>query len=310
MDNKEDFFKNYRGRYSSYWIERWGLIPELPTSFDNANSIYELLAWLQRAFKNLLDDFQQLESEFEDFKNAIIDLLEYLIPELIRRYHNSAEFRKLFITMLKDILSGEERTWFKDFIKELLENDMREWFKDYLKSILSDPELKEFFKEYLKELLNDPSMKEWFKDYLKELLNDPELKEFFKEYLKELLNDPSMKEWFKDYLKELLNDPELKEFFKEYFKDLLNDPSFLDYLRNKLGIKALETKVNLLESALNKIIANLEESGAWTGGLSGDFNSGRDIATGNINIFGGTTDGNSFIRTNNGQTENDLAGGL
>ena len=276
MYNKEDFFKNYRGRYSSYWIERWGLIPELPTSFDNANSIYELLAWLQRAFKNLLDDFQQLESEFEDFKNAIIDLLEYLIPELIRRYHNSAEFRKLFITMLKDILSGEERTWFKDFLKELLEKDMREWFKDYLKSILSDSELKEFFKEYLKELLNDPSLKEWFKDYLKELLNDPEL----------------------------------KEFFKEYFKDLLNDPAFLDYLRNKLGIKALETKVNLLESALNKIIANLEESGAWTGGLSGDFNIGRDIATGNINIFGGTTDGNSFIRTNNGQTENDIAGGL
>ena len=276
MDNTEDFFKNYRGRYSSYWIERWGLIPELPTSFDNANSIYELLAWLQRAFKNLLDDFQQLESEFEDFKNAIIDLLEYLIPELIRRYHNSMEFRKLFITMLKDILSGEERTWFKDFLKELLENDMREWFKDYLKSILSDPELKEFFKEYLKELLNDPSMKEWFK-----------------EYFKDLLNDPSMKEWF-----------------KEYFKDLLNDQAFLDYLRNKLGIKALETKVNLLESALKKIIANLEESGAWTGGLSGDFNSGRDIATGNINIFGGKEDGNSFIRTNNGQTENDLAGGL
>ena len=25
MDNKEDFFKNYRGRYSQYWIERWGL---------------------------------------------------------------------------------------------------------------------------------------------------------------------------------------------------------------------------------------------------------------------------------------------
>ena len=71
MDNKEDLFKNYRGRYSQYWIERWGLIPELPTSFDNANSIYELIAWLQRAFKQLLDDFQQLESEFEDFKNVL-----------------------------------------------------------------------------------------------------------------------------------------------------------------------------------------------------------------------------------------------
>ena len=242
MDNTEDFLKNYRGRYSQYWVERWGLIPELPTSFDNANSIYELLAWLQRAFKNLLDDFQQLESEFEDFKNAIIDLLEYLIPELIRRYHKSEEFRKLFITMLKDILSGEERTWFKDFLKELLENDMREWFKEYLKTIL--------------------------------------------------------------------NDPELKEFFKEYFKDLLTDLTFLDELRDILGIKALETKVNRIESALNKIIANLESSGAWTGGLTGGFNNGRNIATGNINIFGGTTDGNSFIRTNSGQTENDLAGGL
>ena len=136
-------------------------------------------------------------------------------------------------------------------------------------------------------------MREWFKDYLKSILSDTELKEFFKEYLKELLNDP-----------------ELKEFFKEYFKELLTDPTFLDELRDILGVKALETKVNRIESTLNKIIANLEKSGAWTGGLSGDFNSGRDIATGNINIFGGTTDGNSFIRTNNGQTENDLAGGL
>ena len=242
MDNTEDFFKNYRGRYSQYWVERWGLIPELPTSFDNANSIYEFLAWLQRAFKNLLDDFQQLEAEFEDFKNAIIDLLEYLIPELIRRYHKSEEFRRLFIEMLKDILSGEERTWFKNFLKELFEIDMKEWFKDYLKTIL--------------------------------------------------------------------NDPELKEFFKEYFKDLLTDPTFLNELRNILGIKALETKVNRIESALTKIIANLESSGAWTGGLTGGFNNGRNIATGNINIFGGTTDGNSFIRTNSGQTENDLAGGL
>lgn len=239
---KEDFFRNYRGRYSRYWIERWGLIPELPSSFDNANSIYELLAWLQRAFKNLLDDFQQLESEFEDFKNALVDLLEYLIPELIRRYHKSEEFRRLFIEMLKDILAGEERDWFKDFLKELLENDMKEWFKDYLKTILQDPEL--------------------------------------------------------------------KEFFKNYIKGLLDDPAFLDSLRDKLGIKALETKLNRLESALMKLIANLENSGAWSGGLTGGLNSGRNIATGNINIFGGTTDGNSFIRTNNGQTENDLAGGV
>ena len=135
MDNIEDFFKNYRGKYSQYWIERWGLIPELPTSYDNANSVYELVAWLQRAFKNLLDDFQQLESEFEDFKNALIDLLKYLIPELIRRYSDSAEFRTIFISLLDDILAGEERNWLKDLLKELLEVDMRKWIETYLKEL-------------------------------------------------------------------------------------------------------------------------------------------------------------------------------
>ena len=62
--------------------------------------------------------------------------------------------------------------------------------------------------------------------------------------------------------------------------------------------------------ALMKIIANLKASGAWQGDLNGSFVNNRNIATGNINIFGGGTDSNSFIRTNNGQTENDLAGGV
>ena len=146
MDNTEDFFRNYRGKYSQYWIERFGLIPELPTSFDNANSMYELVAWLQRAFKNLLDDFQQLEAESEDFKNTIIDLLEYLIPELIRRYHDSAEFRALFIILLEDILAGEERNWVKDLLKELIEVDMRYWIEDYLKTLYG-LELKELEKQ-------------------------------------------------------------------------------------------------------------------------------------------------------------------
>lgn len=88
---KDEFFRAYRGRYSSYWVERWGLIPSIPTSFDNANSVYELLAWLQRAFKQLLDDFVALESELEDYKNALTELLEQLIPLLIRRYMESKE---------------------------------------------------------------------------------------------------------------------------------------------------------------------------------------------------------------------------
>lgn len=157
FNENEDFFKNYRGRYSQYWIERFGLIPELPTSFDNANSIYELIAWLQRAFKQLLDDFTALENEFEDFKNALIDLLEYLIPELIRRFAHSTEFRKIFSDLLKDVLNS----------------DLKQWFKNYLKDILRDPDMREFFKEYLKDIMHDPEMQKWFKDYLKELLNDP-----------------------------------------------------------------------------------------------------------------------------------------
>ena len=65
-----------------------------------------------------------------------------------------------------------------------------------------------------------------------------------------------------------------------------------------------------LKKALVKIIDNLQASGAWQGGLEGGFVTDRNIATGNINVFGGTPDGNSFIRTNNGSTENDLAGGI
>lgn len=71
---------------------------------------------------------------------------------------------------------------------------------------------------------------------------------------------------------------------------------------------------NKLKSALTNLLQNLKDSGAWnqTGStiFEGSLKSGRNIATGNINLFGGTTDGNSFIRTNSGSTENDLAGGV
>lgn len=81
-------------------------------------------------------------------------------------------------------------------------------------------------------------------------------------------------------------------------------------------INNLETKVNSLDSALRSIVASLIKSGAWdsnatpntTISLNGALKSGIDLAYGNINLFGGALDGNSFIRTNNGQTENDLAG--
>lgn len=125
----DEFFRNYRGRYSSYWVERWGLIPSIPTSFDNANSIYELLAWLQRAFKQLLDDFVALESEFEDFKNALTELLENLVPLLIKRYMESAEADRWFTgkadkyyeRVIKPYIDEQIRN-----LKEKVERDLRE----------------------------------------------------------------------------------------------------------------------------------------------------------------------------------------
>lgn len=73
---------------------------------------------------------------------------------------------------------------------------------------------------------------------------------------------------------------------------------------------ALRAENEKLKRALTKIINNLQASGAWQGGLDGDFVRDRNIATGNINLFSDTTDGRYFIRTNNGSTENDLAGGI
>ena len=71
---------------------------------------------------------------------------------------------------------------------------------------------------------------------------------------------------------------------------------------------------NKLKGALETLLGNLKTSGAWqqTGAtiFEGKFYNGRNIATGNINVFGGTVDGYHFIKTSNNLTENDLAGGV
>lgn len=244
----DEFFRNYRGRYSSYWVERWGLIPSIPTSFDNANSIYELLAWLQRAFKQLLDDFVALESEFEDFKNALTELLENLVPLLIKRYMESAEADRWF--------TGKADKYYERVIKPYIDEQIRN--------------LKEKIERDLQELENrfNEKLETEKQDRIREINN-----------LKEKLEA----------------EKQARERDKEDFNRKLQDAT---------------TKGNELMETLTKIISNLEKSGAWSGGLKGNFKDGRNIATGNINIFGGTPDGNSFIRTNNGSTENDLSGGI
>lgn len=76
----------------------------------------------------------------------------------------------------------------------------------------------------------------------------------------------------------------------------------------------LKNEYNKLKDAFEKLLQDLKGSGAWkqTGGtiFDGNLYPDRHIATGNINLFGGTVDGSAFIRTNNGKTENDLAGGI
>lgn len=245
---KDEFFRAYRGRYSSYWVERWGLIPSIPTSFDNANSIYELLAWLQRAFKQLLDDFVALESEFEDFKNALTELLENLVPLLIKRYMESAEADRWF--------TGKADKYYERVIKPYIDEQIRN--------------LKEKIERDLQAL---------------ETRINEKLEAEKQERIREINN---LKEKLEQEKQARLQD-------KEDFKRQLQEQA---------------TKNNELKETVFKLISNLEKSGAWAGGLKGDFKEGRNIATGNINIFGGTPDGNSFIRTNNGSTENDLSGGI
>ena len=79
------------------------------------------------------------------------------------------------------------------------------------------------------------------------------------------------------------------------------------------GLAESNRNIAKLTDALTKILQNLQNSGAWTSKgniLDGNFVQNRNIATGNINVFGGTPDGNSYIRTNNSKTENDLVGGI
>lgn len=244
----DDFFRNYRGRYSSYWVERWGLIPSIPTSFDNANSIYELLAWLQRAFKQLLDDFVALESEFEDYKNALTELLEYLVPFLIRRYMESKE--------ADDWFNKKADIYYDKIIKPYIDNEINKVNQRIDEEVAG-----------LNERITQ--------------LDNKIVSEINK------------------------LDNKINEKVRE-----LNDRITNENNKIKQEIQTLKEQGLKSEQALQKIITNLEQSGAWSGGLTGEFTQGRNLATGNINIFGGTPDGDSFIRTNSGQSENDLAGGI
>ena len=93
-------------------------------------------------------------------------------------------------------------------------------------------------------------------------------------------------------------------------------PELTQYVNNTINqyIDNQDSKIGKMYDGLSILLTNLKNSGAWTQTgdtiFDGHMTDGRNIATGNINIFGGSVDGGSYIRTNNGVSENDLAGGV
>lgn len=93
-------------------------------------------------------------------------------------------------------------------------------------------------------------------------------------------------------------------------------PELTKYVNNTINqyIDNQDSKIGKMYDDLSILLTNLKNSGAWTQTgatiFDGHMTDGRNIATGNINIFGGSVDGGSYIRTNSGSTENDLAGGV
>lgn len=113
-----------------------------------------------------------------------------------------------------------------------------------------------------------------------------------------------------DRIKEI--ERQLVEIWKkieEITEEINNIKNELNKINNK--IENLQQQINQLKNTNNKLIQNLINSGAWEGTIEdGNLKPDRNIATGNINFFGGSTDSGSFIRTNNGQTENDVTAGI
>lgn len=101
----------------------------------------------------------------------------------------------------------------------------------------------------------------------------------------------------------------IKQTLTDHNNRITKNKNDIDVIKNDLT--ALTTKVNNIEGGLQKILNNLSNSGAITNSniTQYTFKTGRNIATGNINLFGGTSDGNSFIRTSDNATNNDITAG-
>ena len=82
---------------------------------------------------------------------------------------------------------------------------------------------------------------------------------------------------------------------------------FNDYKNsNNSEITKLKQEISQLKDALQKIVTNLYEGGNATSSDINNFEINNKIAAGNINLYGGTSDGNTLIRTHKNQAENDV----
>ena len=71
----------------------------------------------------------------------------------------------------------------------------------------------------------------------------------------------------------------------------------------------MKTEITHLKTALQKIVTNLYEGGNATSSDINNFNINNHIAAGNINLYGGQSDGTTLIRTHTAQAENDVTVG-
>ena len=105
---------------------------------------------------------------------------------------------------------------------------------------------------------------------------------------------------------------DIKQEIKQLGDEITNVKKDISNIHNQ--INNIQQQIGNNSDALQKILQQLKQIGVWnqTGGtiFEGQFEPGMGIAGGNINVFGGTQDGGSWIRTNNGQTENDITAGI
>lgn len=91
---------------------------------------------------------------------------------------------------------------------------------------------------------------------------------------------------------------ELKEYINNEIKKVNNNITNMN--------TDLTNRLDQLQTAIQKIVDNLYAGGNATNNNINSFTINDKIAAGNINLYGGTADGSTLIRTHTGQAENDV----